>query len=196
MNKKEMIDSLDNESNSEINSNEENIKNNDELNEMEEIEVEKAKKILLEGTDEECATYFEKFGIKKEEILKKRNAIRTQVRREIQSRDLEEIQEAYPFVTAESIEEIPNFEKFVRLRVNGLSSVESFEGANGAYIAKNLAKNRESGDYNHLSAIAYSVAPKKQKSIPKSDLAIWKSAFPKENLAELTKKYNKQLGGN
>ncbi|MEG2002581.1 MAG: hypothetical protein RR107_05765 [Clostridia bacterium] len=154
-------------------------------------ERDKGFSIMVNGSDDELVEYFAGLGVSKDEILTEKNALVQMAKDELFARDLEELQNEFEFLTAKTIQEIPNFEKFAKLRASGLSAIESFEGASGKLISMEYLKNRDSGSYSHLKSSGLKGSAAGDVPIPKDELGIWKSAFPKDNLTALTKRYNK-----
>ena len=157
------------------------------------FDKEYAKKLLIQGTDVEVIEYFANFGIDQEEILVRRDQFLEKFKGQMFQDDLNNILREFPFVTATNIREIPNYNEYVKFRKVGLSAKDSFKASNSDYIIQGKMKSgSDNSDYSHLSSIGIKGRASKNMPIPEDVLSIWKSAFPKDNLTELTKKYNEQ----
>ena len=157
------------------------------------FDKEYARQLLLEGNDEEIVEYFEKFGIPKDEVLRRKRQFQDDFKKKMFQGDLNEILKEFPFVTATDIKDIPNYNEFVKFRKLGLSAKDSFKAVNADYIIEGKTKNRiDNSDYSHMASLGVNGKSSKNVPIPEDVLSIWKSAFPKDNLTELTKKYNQQ----
>ncbi len=153
------------------------------------IDEENALNLIFNSSEEEFLTNFQEENISAEEILAGRKQVKEKLQNEIFSRDLKQIQEKYPYLNVNDIKKMPNFEKFAKLRSSNLSAIESFEGANSKFILEN-SKKRQVLNNSHLKQVSMKANQKAFMPIPKDELDIWKSAFPKDNFSELTKRYN------
>ncbi len=169
------------------------MKNNDKNALENEIEkgIDQSKDLLLFGSDEEVVEFFSKLGYEKEEILEGRREFLEMAKKQLFANDLKELLEEYDFLAIDDIHQMPNFDKFSTLRGNGLSLKDAFEGANGRFVAEEALKKQNLGDYSHMKKLSVKENSTGLKPIPKEEIDIWKSAFPKDTLSQLTKKYNK-----
>lgn len=175
----------------------ENVGENEKDSQQEERQVnfqaekEKIMSLLVDGSEENISEYFLSQGVDPKEALKESRGLTALIKEKVWKEDLIAIQNEFSFVTAKTINEIPNFEKFVKLRTNGLTPIESFEGACGRLIAEQASKRRDEGSYAHLKSAGLKSVAVGDVPIPKDEVGIWKSAFPNDTMTALTKRYNK-----
>lgn len=103
--------------------------------------------------------------------------------------DMESLKGEFDLEGIESIRDIPNYRNFAILRGNGLSVKDAFLGANPSYL---LSKSYN-GDYSHIDKKSIGVKGNSLIPIPEKERKLWQSAFPQDDLDQLTKRYNKAI---
>lgn len=125
------------------------------------------------------------YGFSEEEIKEAKLQFVEAARKSLYRKDLQEILSVYR-LNVHDIRDIPNFAKYATLRASGFSAIDAFEGAN-----PRLARESEKPSYEHMKPITARQGTSGDIPIPKEELKLWQSAFPKATTEELTKRYNK-----
>ncbi len=161
---------------------EENLTNTQETESLDKEEVISA---FLSGDDERLYALLSPLGFSEEEIKSAKEKFVEAARKSLFRRDLKEILSKYRLGVSD-IRDIPNYQKYAMLRANGFSAIEAFESAN-----PKMTLNSGKGSREHMAMVSSRQGSSGDVPIPEKELGLWRSAFPKASIEELTKRYNK-----
>lgn len=156
-----------------------------------EYSMEEIANTFITGSDEEVYEKLKRGGVTFDESVNIRKEFVKMAKERLFEKDLKELKDNFSDIKVESIYEIPSFRNFALLRGNGLSVKDAFLGANPKYVESRENK----GDFSHMTQKKIGKFTNGELPIPQKELNLWRSAFPKDSLQQLTKRYNEAVKG-